>query len=580
MAPKEKLSSKKDRKGDAYWFEAAPLVTRILSANSITKGLWNGFGSFTDTPNEFWESDSWLCSLRTTSGVQVTFADGSPIICSDFVQYKSAERGSIRIGRVYGIGFDKRSAPIEKNGIIIKIQKVYSAMELPPKAQDIRSQLSIPLSQSEKLISEDEFEFVPVHCLIQRLEYTMDYKFENGIPGQADHLFEPESQVRRILNLANDEIRPAAQSHPHVAELELKAYGRKWILEALKQGFISLPFIEFIDGFGIWRNMYRSLTGVYISLAGQALRVRMHRENVIVLTTTPHGSRLDDILASMIDLPELERGMTLDINGKEKLAFPLGYAGDMPQKNDNAGILRQNADMGCRSCLASKDGHGELSFDFIELGRYHHHQVQLREHGDKLSATKRKAWFQEWSMRDTKPALFKISPALDIVLSRPADVCHSEFAGMGKQSQLLLITAILSKSRLQRYFQEFICFPSPAGWGKRQSPLHHLKSWSLNEAGMALMLTPLILRCMPLEKEDIDWRFYKAVQQEFKEDLRKHQLNPEQLIIRAFSAMAMSNALTCSWEMRPGQHSDTEKTIFNGRDMYGRLCNAACLHCE
>ncbi|OAF54328.1 hypothetical protein VC83_09364 [Pseudogymnoascus destructans] len=90
MAPKEKLSSKKDRKGDAYWFEAAPL-------------------------------------------------------------YKSTERGSIRIGRVYGIGFDKRSAPIEKNGIIIKIQKVYSAMELPPKAQDIRSQLSIPLSQSEKL---------------------------------------------------------------------------------------------------------------------------------------------------------------------------------------------------------------------------------------------------------------------------------------------------------------------------------------------------------------------------------------------------------------------------------------------
>ncbi|ELR07749.1 hypothetical protein GMDG_08546, partial [Pseudogymnoascus destructans 20631-21] len=65
--------------------------------------------------------------------------------------------------------------------------------------------------------------------------------------------------------------------------------------------------------------------------------------------------------------------------------------------------------------------HGDIHFDYMRLGRYHHHQVQLREHGSTLPPAKKKAWYQQWGMRETEPALFKISPALDIVLSRPPD---------------------------------------------------------------------------------------------------------------------------------------------------------------
>ncbi|ELR07442.1 hypothetical protein GMDG_08411 [Pseudogymnoascus destructans 20631-21] len=125
--------------------------------------------------------------------------------------------------------------------------------------------------------------------------------------------------------------------------------------------------------------MYRSMTGVYVTLAAQPLKTRMHPANVFVITLGLHGSNLDDVLLSILDLPKLDRGMSLNINGEKKLvmAFMLGYIRDMPQQNDNAGILRQNAAKGCRSCLASKEERGDIHFDYMRLGRYHHHQVQL-----------------------------------------------------------------------------------------------------------------------------------------------------------------------------------------------------------
>lgn len=187
----------------------------------------------------------------------------------------------------------------------------------------------------------------------------------------------------------------------------------------------------FIDAFGLYRNMYRSLTGVYFSLAGQTLRLRMHRANVFVLTLGPHGASTDEVLSFILDLSKLDRGMVLTINGEEKavLAFPLFFAGDMPQQNHNSGVKNQNAGKGCRNCLANADERGDLDFDTIKLGRYHWHQTQLRQYGNTLPPAQRRAWFQKWGLTCDEPALFKLSPALDIVATRLADVCHLEYNG-------------------------------------------------------------------------------------------------------------------------------------------------------
>lgn len=137
--------------------------------------------------------------------------------------------------------------------------------------------------------------------------------------------------------------------------------------------------------------------------------------------------------------------------------------------------------------------------------------------------------------------------------------------------------AILSASGLQRYTKEFARFPSPAGWGRRQSPMHHSKSWSLSEAGMVAMQAPLILRCMPLQEDDVEDNFLDAVREEFRDDCRKLKLKPEQMIVWAFAAMAVSNAATCSPTIQANRIQDTDDAVYKGRHAFIRLCTCAHL---
>src|SRR5688572_12456923 len=45
---------------------------------------------------------------------------------------------------------------------------------------------------------------------------------------------------------------------------------------------------------------------------------------------------------------------------------------DLPQGNDMAGIKRQNAEYGCRTCKVSQNQLVDINFDIIQNGRYHH----------------------------------------------------------------------------------------------------------------------------------------------------------------------------------------------------------------
>ena len=60
-------------------------------------------------------------------------------------------------------------------------------------------------------------------------------------------------------------IIPLCHTHPIRAELELQEFGRHWFVKQwdVKAGnvCISAPVQTFIDGFGLYRNSYRSLMG-------------------------------------------------------------------------------------------------------------------------------------------------------------------------------------------------------------------------------------------------------------------------------------------------------------------------------
>jgi hypothetical protein len=188
--------------------------------------------------------------------------------------------------------------------------------------------------------------------------------------------------VRRILNMREMNIRSFRLSHPVRAELELDTYGR----ESLEAEFsdsntvLCLAHIIFIDGFGFYRNMYKSLTGVYLIPSNLSLKERTRLVNVFPITLGPHGSNLENVLACLEPtMKALERGLPMRLNvgnGSIKelrvCSLALEFMGDTPQQNENAGFLRSNAVFGCRACFIPSQQYNNLDFDIVTQGRYHY----------------------------------------------------------------------------------------------------------------------------------------------------------------------------------------------------------------
>ena len=82
------------------------------------------------------------------------------------------------------------------------------------------------------------------------------------------------SQFEGILVSLEKSWRAACFSHPPRTALEMQAYGRDHFLRS-SSGLLSVPMICFVDGFGLYRNMYRTVIGVYLTiLASMNIRHR------------------------------------------------------------------------------------------------------------------------------------------------------------------------------------------------------------------------------------------------------------------------------------------------------------------
>src|SRR5271168_1425078 len=190
-------------------------------------------------------------------------------------------------------------------------------------------------------------------------------------------------------------ITPLSRTHPIRAELELREFGRDQFVnnwDSKKNNCISVPLLTFIDGFGLYRNSYRSLMGFYKIPAAFNSCERNRRANVLPLTLGPHGSNFDDVVAALKSLIPLDRGTLLDIKGIPTMmcAFTLCYIGDMPQQQENSGFKTQRATRGCRFCFVKDTARGDLDFNTVEHGRYHYQTINMRKEMESLLTKKQK----------------------------------------------------------------------------------------------------------------------------------------------------------------------------------------------
>ncbi|GET62155.1 hypothetical protein GLOIN_2v1776429 [Rhizophagus irregularis DAOM 181602=DAOM 197198] len=71
---------------------------------------------------------------------------------------------------------------------------------------------------------------------------------------------------------------------------------------------------------------------------------------------------------------EFEQGKLMEVNGQDAWVIAgLGVVtADLPQGNDMCGVLRHNANKGCRTCTASRESLTNFSQDVPATSRYHH----------------------------------------------------------------------------------------------------------------------------------------------------------------------------------------------------------------
>ncbi|KAI5840829.1 hypothetical protein DFP73DRAFT_482296 [Morchella snyderi] len=585
----DKLPTGQSGAGKVYYFDPVELTKTILRSD-LRRHMHFGMAQLVEKASELWHGDAWAESIRTCSGEFAIYPDGTPVFPSDFVTYREANL--LHIGRVRGVYQDMRT-PTNSAKPILRFVDLDDDIK-PLVAHPPPGPGECLLIEDTKLISANQI----IARLGQNVSFDRDFRDDEDLAEEAQLRDSQEAAregARSMRQAAR--IRAVRLTHPIRAELELKTYGR----EVLIRDFVSragsrpircMPQMTFIDGFGLYRNMYRSLTGVYMIPSNLPIRERTRLVNVFPLTLGPHGSELRDVLGCL-EAPskELESGIIMQVPYGEShvlvealvSSFALGYLGDMPQQNECAGFLRQNAAFGCRSCTIPSKEYGNLDYDIDKRGRYHNLTLDIRAKASDMAPTRGKALLRNMGINELpSPVLTILSPAIDVCRSFPPDPPHAEMSGIARLLQDLLIDHLLLPNQRDAYASAFRKQALPPGWGRVQNPLRHRSSWDLSEQSRACVITALVLRTW-LTNQRLQPAILRAIRAEFGSELGEFgsELGAElrllecDIVTMVYSQLASSYTLITSHYMSVDDAQNMSSATLLARRLFLRLINCA-----
>ena len=553
-----------------YWYTPAMLFQDILSSQLASTKMHFGMAEYVDSPTEVWHCRAWGSSIRTVSGQFVSTSAGDFLFPSDFVEFEPIQIANfeipVSIARITFVGLDRRSNSHTHGKVVLTLQPVVYVSDLIEHIPATRV-----CHPSSLVLIEEELLELPASAIQHRVQCHLDRKQE--APGRP---------IKHVVNLQRRDVRSPSKLHTLRAELELEQYGRESLISLSSEigPSLSMPFFLFIDGFGIFRNTYRSLKGFYLTPASLPYAERRREKNMFTLTLGPHGATMPDIVKSLeSELQVFEKGVRIVVNGETTTvcAFTMALTGDMPQQAVNSGALSHNAKIGCRSCYCPSDKRGDLQYNVISHGRYHYDTLLTRKEGNAKSGTEQKKFWKKKGLLPNPSPLEHLFPALDLILSRSYDIPHSEWKGLGKNLQELL-TSVLTPAGLSGYMSAFLHFPVPEHWGRIQNPKAHLGSWSLSEHGLAAVMTPLVLRCHS-KPEWFKEQYLEMAGNILKPLLPRECLSvpPCHMITYAYACFAM--AVSATGALKSYKVSELHTIVLKGREAYQRLLQATSTDC-
>ncbi|RGB21749.1 hypothetical protein C1646_678324 [Rhizophagus diaphanus] len=277
-------------------------------------------GKKVERSQEIWHENIWKESPRfRCAPIKI---NGVSYNCSDFVVYRES---SNRIGRILVI--------VEVDGELkVTIQRVLQFIELPGNLQSNdrreRSPREVWLFDQNM---ENALVEVELQTIIKRVMVTILYT-EDTIHDNSSVV------IREILykHQGHWKIRNVAYSYRHPSEFT-----------PLKEPETNLPIYKlYIDlyfaDFGMFRNVYHLLGGVYIQIGNLPFDKRKQLKNHFVLGFVPFGGSFEEFIAPFVaEMKTLENGKIMDVQGTKSIVIASleDITADLPQGNDLVGVL-------------------------------------------------------------------------------------------------------------------------------------------------------------------------------------------------------------------------------------------------
>ena len=243
----------------------------------------------------------WASSIRAVSGQYALYPNHSPIFPSDFIFFRcrtldcECKTFNAHRGRVVAIGRDRTSTAIRYDAVTLIVQRVENVITAARMFPDSAQQFEQPLNHYDLVIIEDKLDYLLESDIDAHIDLILiDRHFKNGITAM-ETSFPSTKERQRVKWIASAEhmkLRAVVHSHAIRGELELKAFGRTHFLKYFGVKTLSVPMVCFVDGFGLFRNMKRSLDGCYITFANLPLRQRNRRVNVFTLMLIQNSMEL------------------------------------------------------------------------------------------------------------------------------------------------------------------------------------------------------------------------------------------------------------------------------------------------
>lgn len=253
--------------------------------------MYLGIVEYYNNPNELQYSQAWNSSIRSTSSEFTYYSNSKLIFLSDFVSFLYTNKlypiyllgaGSfLYTRRVLGVGKDIRTDGIKKGIVIIEIQEIY----LPREAVELYALkgLVTPLAQNEGLLFQTKITII-LEAFIgdRKIEFILNYFFSNERLANKTRptISSPQGTIliRRVYDLEGQLISPLCKTYPIRAELELKEFSREHLEQfntsISSRKILLLQLLTFINGFGLYRNTYYSIIGIYFIPANISISER------------------------------------------------------------------------------------------------------------------------------------------------------------------------------------------------------------------------------------------------------------------------------------------------------------------